>query len=233
MTAVDRNTTLNARGRLGERGSYPSGARVVVEQESIFSAPDGTPLPDLNDLAPGLTPGVREHDDIGSDFYDTSDLALAAAGITVRFDRADVADQWAVLLPATDCNGQAVRREVRFSAGAHPVPGGVHRALPSGLRRRHLECVANVNRNRVVAPLVSRGGVRLAEVIDETVSIRQSSGASRSFREVRVEVADLSGVGHALLEATHARLLHAGFHPETPSSDLVLAFPSVPDQAQV
>src|ERR1700760_3065356 len=76
--------------------------RVVFEQAEAFSAAPDFVMPPLRDVSPEVSSGIPEHTRVEAEYYDTADLALAAAGITLRHDHN--AHEWTVVLPAASGN---------------------------------------------------------------------------------------------------------------------------------
>src|SRR5437763_13223399 len=85
----------------------------ISETEVKFDAPPGVELPRLDDL-----PGVDRVSDSGeehleAEYYDTDDLRLLRAGVTLRRRRGGGDAGWHLKIPA----GAGTRREVRLPLG--------------------------------------------------------------------------------------------------------------------
>ena len=213
--------------RLGA-DSFSGAHRVVFLQEKILSAPDDLVLPALDGVG-GLTALAPEH--LGTDvtLFDTAEHALAERGVCVR--REAPGPSWVIVSPALSWTGEPVRRELYCAAGPDPVPDTVLALLGRHLPAERLRPVAHMTGRRSTVPLLNRGGMRLADVVDERVRAVGDDGREQCYREVLIHVRDLDGIGHALLADIAAVLEAAGCRAEAPASELVRAFGAVPRSA--
>lgn len=170
----------------GTRSHDPSG--VARERELKFAVTAGFELPRLDDLAANLV-GVPERElHLDATYYDTDDLQLARAGITLRH-RND--EGWTVKLPAGPPKGTALQRdEVHFPGGPDGLPEGARHLVRALVRGEALVPVATLHTERRRTALVTLEGTPCAEVTDDTVTARPARGAEVHFREIEIELHD-------------------------------------------
>lgn len=162
-------------------------------------------------------------------YFDTADLRLARARITLRRRTGGPDDGWHVKVPAaSDARrelhqplGRAVRRPPK--AVVAPIAGVLRGGAPA--------VVAQLRTHRVVTVLRDADGRALAEVADDTVSATRPSGPDgaaevRSWREVEVEL--LEG-GRDLLLLVGNRLAAAGAERTERASKLARALGLEPE----
>ncbi|MYS34782.1 CHAD domain-containing protein [Streptomyces sp. KhCrAH-43] len=202
------------------------------EVERKYEATDATRLPDLGRVA-GVGSvtheGVMELDAV---YYDTEDLRLAAARITLRRRTGGSDAGWHLKLPvAAD-----VRDEIRA-----PLSETVPARLTALIRSRVLDApvvpVVRLVSARDVHVLTGADGTPLAELSVDQVRAERLHGGDRTaaWTEIEVELADdgdpafLDTVGRALEEAgirpsaSHSKLARAlaetGPEPAPPRED--------------
>jgi CHAD domain-containing protein len=213
----------------------------VTETEAKYEAGPDDVLPPL-DTVPHVAATVSPPEQLlVATYYDTSDLRLLRAGLTLRRRTGGEDAGWHLKLPVS---GQT-REEVRLTLDAKPTPDEgptpdeVPRELADLVRARsraaELMPVATVSTRRQTVNLLDAGGQVLAEVADDRVVAErpQGRGAADSWREVEVE---LAGGDRDLLVAIDAVLRRHGLHPSGRSAKLerVLAsdLPTAPPSAQ-
>jgi hypothetical protein len=93
----------------------------VNETETKYDAPAGAGLPRLDGLPQVAGVARPDEEDLEAEYYDTDDLRLIGAGITLRWRRGGDDAGWHLKLPA----GAGTRREIRLPPGGdgRPVPG--------------------------------------------------------------------------------------------------------------
>jgi CHAD domain-containing protein len=195
--------------------------------ERKYVADDGFELPPLTemvhggdgrwngDVAPVVeTEPVRQQ--LAATHFDTADLRLAAAGLTLRRETGGEDAGWHLSGPA----GGAARSDVRLplGRGARTVPKPLQQmvwaqSLGSALRPR-----AEIMTDRTVRRLVDATGHVVAEVADDRVTARRllptdgpgdAATAPASWREIEIEV-DLGEGAEDLLSAVDGRLREQG-----------------------
>lgn len=191
-------------------------AVTIRETEAKYDAPGGAVLPQL-DVLPQVS-GVLPPDDQHLDavYYDTDDLRLLKAGITLRRRMGGTDEGWHLKLPV----GPNTREEVRLplGSGTH-VPAELADLVLARTRGRGLTAVATITTQRRVSTLVDKRGRSLAEVADDAVSARHLRDGSPAelWREVEVE---LTGGDNTLLAAADVLLRHSGLHRSGRSAKL-------------
>ena len=191
-----------------------------LEIETKFDVPPGYDLPELTGIH-----GVAEVDApvehrLEAQYFDTPDLRLAGARITLRRRTGGADDGWHVKLPA----GGDARRELRSALGkaTRRPPRTVAAPLAGVLRGAAPAPVAQLRTRRLVTVLRDAAGRPLVEVADDTVTATRLSGPEgtaevRSWREVEVEL--LEG-GRELLPLVGERLVAAGAQRTSRASKL-------------
>ncbi|AXY50750.1 CYTH and CHAD domain-containing protein [Rhodococcus ruber] len=186
--------------------TMPPRIDTVEESERKYTVGHGQQLPDLSGL-----PGVDAHPEpelqqLSARYYDTDDLRLLRAGITLRRREGGHDAGWHTKLPA----GTDTRTEVRFPLGDDTDrPPAELLALLRGVRRaRPVTLAAALNTQRWRHRLIDEEGRVLAEVVVDDVSATREEGSEpQQWREIEVELA--SG-GTELLDAVEERLTEAG-----------------------
>ena len=187
-----------------------------LEVERKFDVDTSFALPDLTGV-----PGVATVDDpvehaLEAVYFDTPDLRLARARITLRRRTGGPDAGWHLKLPA---DGGA-REELHSPLGraAKRPPAAVTAPVHGVLRGASAAPVATLRTRRLVTVLRDGDGRALAEVADDTVTATVPAadpGAPaevRSWREVEVELGSGSEV---LLTGVGERLLSAGARPSS------------------
>jgi CHAD domain-containing protein len=204
-------------------GPEPGRAGSNLEREAKLVAPPGLAIPDLNGLVPGATARVLPVARLDATYYDTSDLRLARSGITVRHRGGESGPPWTVKLPEDDRGSDLVRREIRFEGPIDRVPNAAADLVLASTRALPLEPVATLTTVRRPVEIRGVAGERLAEVVDDTVSVSHHQNPTGWFREVEVELHVAGGEGDRVLQAAVARLREAGCEAEPPLPKLVRA----------
>jgi CHAD domain-containing protein len=175
----------------------------MLEEERKFQAEAGFQLPDLSDRLPaGGDVVAREPKTLTATYYDTADLRLARAGVSLRHRRGD--DQpWTVKLPA-DVPG--VRREISRTGRAGSPPKELVALVTAYSRGAPLAPAAVVRTVRRAYDLRDGDGRVLAELADDDVSVLDGRTVRMTFREIEVERKEgdsdvLARVGAALSDA--------------------------------
>jgi inorganic triphosphatase YgiF len=195
-----------------------------LETELKFEASPGFVIPDLSGLADGSTVGEPEVRLLEARYFDTDDLRLAAAKITLRRRTGGPDAGWHLKLPA----GASSRHEMREPLGDPEagVPAGLASLVSDQVQGQPLRVVAVLETRRTVRNIVAPGGDILAEVADDLVTGRTPGpGEPLTWREIEVEL--VSG-GPEILAAARSRLTAAGARLSDSPSKLsrVLSRPS-------
>jgi CHAD domain-containing protein len=194
----------------------------ATETEVKYEAAAEAELPALDDLSRVATT-VSSEQLLVAVYYDTQDLQLLRAGITLRRRTGGQDAGWHLKLPA----GAHTREEIRLPLGSvtHRNSRGqrVPRELANLVRARSrgavLAPVATVSTSRQAISLLDSAGQLLAEVADDHVTARrqQDPSSAESWREVEVELA--AGDGELLIAADEL-LRRSGLTPSARSAKL-------------
>ncbi|NHT16695.1 CYTH and CHAD domain-containing protein [Cellulomonas sp. IC4_254] len=208
-------------------------ADVHREIERKYAADADVELPALTELLPGAaglpdggTPVATGEDaaELDATYFDTADLRLAAAGLTLRRRTGGPDAGWHLKVPA----GPDERSEVRLPPGraARTVPATLRALVHAATLGATLRPVAEVRTSRTVHRAADATGRVLLELVDDRVTARRIRpsgstgdvvGAAEEWREVEVELVD----GPAdLLDAVEERLGALGVRPAGQRSKL-------------
>ncbi|MCQ9130087.1 CYTH and CHAD domain-containing protein [Streptomyces hilarionis] len=179
---------------------------------------DESGLPDLTGVAGVVTVLDKGVVELDATYYDTSDLRLAAASITLRRRTGGSDAGWHLKLPVE----AGVRDEIR-SPLSDTVPEELGRLVRSRVREGQLVPVVRLRSSRDVRELVDGRGRPLAEASVDAVRADRLFGGegSAQWTEIEVELAD--GGDPALLDKVEKRLRKAGVRPSRSSSKLARA----------
>ncbi len=138
-----------------------------LEIERKYDVGEQAEIPDLTGL-PGVSSvdGPEEHE-LAADYFDTLDLRLAAAGVTLRRRTGGDDEGWHLKLPA-----DVGRREIRtpLEDGAETPPAPLRRLVVGHIRREPLALIVSLQTRRTIRRLLADDGGVLAEVCDDRVS---------------------------------------------------------------
>jgi CHAD domain-containing protein len=128
-------------------------------------------------------------------YYDTPDLRLARWGVSLRHR---AGEGWTLKLappPSTPGRPAAVleRAELTFQGGAKKPPQAALEVVRAYVRKAELVPVARLSTVRRRVRLVDASGSRVAEVVDDEVSVRDGRRVAARFREIEVEVPGQDG----------------------------------------
>ena len=179
------------------------------EREAKLGAGPAFALPDLDGVIDGVTATALPQRHLDAAYYDTPDLRLARRGITVRH-RTGEDDGWTVKLPDDGGRGPTlVRNELTFpGARVAGPPKPVADLVRAHVRTSTLGSVARLRTRRTPVELRDEQGRRVAEVVDDEVSVFDGRRVAARFREVEVELTEDAPAG--LLERVVQRLASAG-----------------------
>jgi CHAD domain-containing protein len=202
---------------------------VHKEVERKYVAEEGFELPPLTELLDARRNGdvapVVEGDPVrlqlAATYFDTADLRLAAAGLTLRRRTGGEDDGWHLKVPA----GTNARSEVRLplGRGTRTVPKPLQQMVWAQSLGSALRPVAEIVTDRSVRRLVDATGAVVAEFADDRVTARRllptdglgdAAGLAMSWREIEVE---LGNGAVDLLSAIDASLRDRGLQ-EAPSA---------------
>lgn len=148
-------------------------------------------VPDLVDDASGIHADVvQPRVSLRAAYYDAADLRLARAGVTLRHRTGEGAPRWTLKLPRPTVGTGLDRDELSVEGTAARVPASLAELVTARLRGEALKPVALLRTLRTTHLLLDEGGIALAEVVDDTVSLLEGRTVVTRFREVEVELRD-------------------------------------------
>jgi CHAD domain-containing protein len=156
-------------------------------------------------------------------YYDTPDLRLARWGVSLRYR---AGEGWTLKLPpaaSRDTPGQLLERdELTFQGGSKKPPEAAVDIVRAYVRKSELVPVARLSTIRRRVRLVDATGARVAEVVDDEVSVRDGRRVAARFREIEVEVSSLNGA-NGIVDPLVTRLRGAGAGAPDPTPKHVRA----------
>jgi CHAD domain-containing protein len=181
----------------------------AIETEIKLGAWPGFTLPDLTDVAPGVTVEELPTLDLDAVYVDTADLRLVRRGVSLRRRTGEGAPRWTLKLPDAGDGGAALRRrEIDVESPRLDVPEQLADLLTAWVRNEPLVAVTTIRTRRRRLALRGADGADLGELDDDEVSVIDDGHVAARFRELEVE---LSGVGSPdLLTLVAAALERAG-----------------------
>jgi CHAD domain-containing protein len=193
-------------------------AKNFIETEAKYEAEADVALPELAGLpgVAGVAGPVSQH--LEADYYDTEDLRLIRAGITLRRRTGGDDAGWHLKLPAGPLTRQEIRRPL--GEGAHRIPAELAGLVRAHTRGARLRRVASIVTERQQLTLLDEGGRPLAEVADDSVAAVAAAsgpGPASTWREVEVE---LAGGDAGLLKSADSVLRAAGLRQAGRSAKL-------------
>lgn len=199
-----------------------TGEQEQIETERKYDVDTGFVLPDLAGADGSVSMAPPDVQLLEATYFDTDDLRLIAAHITLRRRTGGEDAGWHIKLPV----GGDTRREVHFPLGppSRVVPGEIAAEVARWSGGAPLRPVARLETRRTVRRLVSESGEVLAEVADDQVTGSRPDPVDPetwrlqdTWREVEVELK--SGTPD-LLDAAAAGLAAAGATPSRSASKL-------------
>ncbi len=192
----------------------------VNETETKYEATADVVLPSLAAL-PGVVASHGPQDlQLDAEYYDTEDLRLLRAGITLRRRRGGSDEGWHLKLPVGP-EAPDVREEIRLPLGqaGRRVPRELADLVRARTRGTPLVPVAMIATVRQVTILVGDGGESLAEIADDSVTAQTAADHQPATRWREIEV-ELTGGGSELLTAADKLLRRAGLRRSARSAKL-------------
>ncbi len=189
----------------------------VIETECKYEADPEATLPELGTLPGATAVQGPELQELVARYYDTADLRLLRAGITLRRRTGGDDAGWHLKLPC----GRDSREEIRLPAArrGRPVPAELADLVRARTRGAPLIPVAEITTRRQLTTLVGRDGQSLAAVADDRVEAVPAPdwGPPVQWREIEVE---LTGGDGTLLAAADRMLRDCGLRRSARSAKL-------------
>jgi len=190
----------------------------LLEREVKLGAGPAFHLPDLAGVIEGVAVAPSETVRMETVYYDTPDLRLARWGVSLR---RRAGEGWTLKLaspPSSPGKPGAVleRDELTFQGGAKP-PAAALEVVRAYVRHSALVPVARLSTVRKRVRLVDATGTRVAEVVDDEVSVRDGRRVAARFREIEVEASGENGAENVITPlVTKLRVAGAGAPDPTP-----------------
>src|SRR5215469_2452948 len=192
-------------------------AASITETEIKYDAAADVILPRLDGLPGVVRSAEPEEQQLRAEYFDTEDMRLIRAGITLRRRTGGSDAGWHLKLPV----GPHSRTEIRLPLGhaTREVPAELAELVRARTRNMSLLPVATLTTRRQVTTLLDKAGKSLAEVADDEVTgNRHGDPASITrWREVEVE---LTAADQGLLLAADRVLREAGMQPAARAAKL-------------
>ncbi|HEV7898849.1 MAG TPA: CYTH and CHAD domain-containing protein [Planosporangium sp.] len=156
----------------------------MLEEERKYEVDAAFSLPDLTGCLPGGGRVVpRPPVTLRATYYDTADLRLARAGVSLRHRHGDDRP-WTVKLPTATTG---IRHEISRAGRVGRLPDEFARLLTAYHRGAPLAPSASLRTVRRRYELCDADDRMLAEIADDTVEVLAGRRVTRAFREVEVE----------------------------------------------
>jgi CHAD domain-containing protein len=179
-----------------------------LERERTYAADPDAGLPELTALPAVAAVGPARVDNLDAIYFDTADLALTRAGVSLRRRTGGADEGWHLKVPA-----DGGREEIRASLGRarrHP-PAELRRIVLAWTIKEPLEQVATIRTRRTRRDLIADDGRVLAELSDDEVTgLPAGSAGPIVWREWELELVD---AGAELLEAADDLMADVGIRP--------------------
>ena len=185
----------------------------MLEREVKLGAGPAFHLPDLAGVVEGVAVTPPETVRMETVYYDTPDLRLARWGVSLRHR---AGEGWTLKLASNTSGALLERDELTFQGAAKKPPEGAIEVVRAYVRRSELVPVARLSTVRRRVRLVDATGTRVAEVVDDEVSVRDGRRVAARFREIEVEVPGSDGESIITPLVTRLRGAGAGAPDPTP-----------------
>ncbi|HVH61988.1 MAG TPA: CYTH and CHAD domain-containing protein [Candidatus Dormibacteraeota bacterium] len=191
----------------------------MLEREVKLGAGPAFHLPDLAGVIDGVAVAPTETLRMETIYYDTPDLRLARWGVSLRWR---AGEGWTLKLPPMPGpQGQQdsvlERDELTFDGSARKPPEGALEVVRAYVRNSDVVPVARLATVRRRVRLVDPTGARVAEVVDDEVSVRDGRRVAARFREIEVEVPGENGSDGVMAPlVSRLRIAGAGAPDPTP-----------------
>ncbi len=159
---------------------------MTVEREVKLAVGPMFQIPDLTEVVPGAVAVDEGSSRFMASYYDTPDLRLARWGCALRYR---TGEGWTVKLPISVNAGRFERDERSFEAGPGRPPEGAVDLVRGYVRTAPVRLAVRLQtvRRRLGIDVDDNG--RVAEVVDDEVSVLDGRRVAGRFREVEVELA--------------------------------------------
>src|SRR6266513_5829989 len=216
-TVASRSSRWTGHARMARHPASPM-ASPPKEREVKLGAGPAFHLPSLDGVVEGAIVQSPEVLRLETVYHDTPDLRLARWGVSRRHRGGE---GWTLKLspPPSSASRPDVleRTELNYPGGPKRPPDAAVAVVHAYVRRSELKPVARLSTVRRRVRLTDPSGVRLAEVVDDEVSVRDGRRVAARFREIEVEVAGSDGMDGIITPlVTRLRGAGAGAPDPTP-----------------
>src|SRR6202521_2000368 len=196
----------------------------MLEREVKLGAGPAFHLPDLAGVIEGVTVAPAETVRMETVYFDTAELRLARWGVSLRHR---AGEGWTLKLAppkpdSSDRAGMIERDELTFQGGAKKAPEAAIGVVRAYVRKAELVPVARLSTIRKRVRLVDAAGARVAEVVDDEVSVPAGRRVAARFREIEVEVTGGDGA-EGVIAPIVSRLRGAGAGAPDPTPKYIRA----------
>jgi CHAD domain-containing protein len=179
------------------------------EIEQTYAPGPDTRLPDLSDLPGVSTVGDPRVDVLEAVYFDTTDLALTRAGVTLRRRTGGPDEGWHLKVPADEGRDEI---RVGLRRARHQPPADLRRNIVAWTFNAPLVPIATIRTRRSRQDLVAGDGTVLAELADDEVTgTPEGASAPVVWREWELELVD---AGPELLSAADELMARVGVRPD-------------------
>lgn len=207
-----------------------------LEVESKYSIDSHSEVPDLTQILNVAQEKPPERFDLSAIYFDTEDLRLTRAKMTLRHRDGGHDAGWHLKLPdAGHGRLELGMPATGSSATADHVPAELIREVRATVRDQPLRPIAQVDNHREERRLVDDGGATVAHFCDDRVTAQSllPGGSRHTWREWEFELdpAIGSGLAHQILESADEVLALAGAVDSPSPSKLLTALGDTFDAA--
>jgi CHAD domain-containing protein len=182
---------------------------VNLEREAKLSVGPLFRMPDLTGSSEGVEARGIGTQRFVTSYHDTPDLRLARWGVSLRYR---TGEGWTVKLPrSNEVNGEdavLVREEHTFESGPGKPPPPALDLVRAYIRTTPVSLAVRLQTLRKRIELIADDDVKMAEVVDDEVSVLDGRRVVGRFRELEVELAPEGDRG--VLRSVVQRLEQAG-----------------------
>lgn len=182
------------------------------EVERTYAPSPDQSIPDLTVLPGVAEVGEAVSIELSATYFDTADLALLRAGVSLRRRTGGSDEGWHLKIPAGDGRDEI---QLPLSRAKNMPPAQLRTAVIGWTRGEALESVALIETRRSTRPIHDAAGAVLAELADDRVT---GTPAGPPGAQVPVEwrewELELVAAGPELLEAADGVLASAGVEPK-------------------
>lgn len=202
--------------------------RRFLEVEAKFAVSESTPLPELTRIPEVATLARTEQHHLSAIYYDTEDLRLTRAKITLRRRSGGADAGWHIKLPGT---GGRIEIQAELGEpvdGQFQVPPELLEQVRAIVRQHPLVPIAQVDNERAESILADEDATPVAEFCDDHVTAWSllPGGEQTSWREWEVELSEAvvnNERGAELIRGATSLLISAGARVSNSPSKLAAA----------